>query len=136
MTANIIPTLRYDNATAAIDWLCKAFGFERHLVVPGEGGRIEHAQLTLNGGMIMLSSVKDTPFDKLQKPPRAVNGLNTQSPYIIVEDVDAHCLTARTAGAEVVMGPEDQSYGGRLYSCYDTQGYLWSFGSYDPWAQE
>jgi uncharacterized glyoxalase superfamily protein PhnB len=35
--------LRYKNATAAIDWLCNAFGFERKMVVPGEGGSIAHA---------------------------------------------------------------------------------------------
>ena len=32
----IIPTMRYLDAPAAMDWLCKALGFERHLVVPGE----------------------------------------------------------------------------------------------------
>ena len=33
--ATIIPTMRYADAVAAIDWLCRAFGFEKHLVVPG-----------------------------------------------------------------------------------------------------
>ena len=45
-TATIIPSLRYRNALAAIDWLCNAFGFEKHFVVPGEGSEIAHAQLT------------------------------------------------------------------------------------------
>lgn len=44
--ANIIPTMRYRDAPAAIEWLCRAFSFERHLVVPGENGSIVHAQLT------------------------------------------------------------------------------------------
>jgi hypothetical protein len=35
--ATVMPCLRYRNASAAIEWLCKAFGFEKHLVVPGEG---------------------------------------------------------------------------------------------------
>lgn len=65
MPTTIIPTLKYEDAATAIDWLCEAFGFERHLVVQGEGNIIEHAQLTLNGAMIMLSSVRDTPFDAL-----------------------------------------------------------------------
>ena len=30
--ARIIPVLRYDDAPAAIDWLCEAFGFERVMV--------------------------------------------------------------------------------------------------------
>lgn len=134
MSSNIIPTLKYDNAAVAIEWLCKAFGFDKHLVVPGEAGQVEHAQLTLSGGMIMLGSARDTPFDKLQKTPRAVGGVGTQSPYVVIEDVDAHCRRAAAAGAEIVMEPEDQPYGGRLYSCRDPEGHLWNFGSYDPWA--
>ena len=35
----------YDDAGAAIDWLCRAFGFEVRLKVEGEGGRIEHSEL-------------------------------------------------------------------------------------------
>ena len=81
--APIIPTLRYRDAAAAIDWLCEAFGFERHLVVPGEDGRIEHAQLTLGEplgpGMIMLGSVRDDEFGRLQRPPTDVGGTATQS---------------------------------------------------------
>jgi uncharacterized glyoxalase superfamily protein PhnB len=127
MPSNIIPTLKYENASAAIAWLCKAFGFEKHLVVHGEAGIIEHAQLTLSGGMIMIGSARDSPFDELQKTPRAVGGVGTQSPYIVVEDVDAHFRNAVDAGAEIVMEPEDQDYGGRLYSCRDPEGHLWNF---------
>lgn len=135
MSNCIIPTLKYEDAAAAIEWLCQAFGFEKHLVVPGEAGAIEHAQLTLNGGMIMVGSARDTLFDQLQKTPRAVGGVGTQSPYIIIDDVDAHYSRAASAGAEIVMEPEDQDYGGRLYSCRDPEGHLWNFGSYDPWKQ-
>ena len=133
MSSCIIPTLKYEDAAAAIKWLCQAFGFEKHLVVPGEAGVILHAQLTFNGGMIMLGSARDSSFDQLQKTPRAVGGIGTQSPYIIVDDVDAHCSRASGAGAEIVMEPEDQDHGGRLYSCRDPEGHLWNFGSYDPW---
>jgi uncharacterized glyoxalase superfamily protein PhnB len=133
MSNYIIPTLKYDDASAAIEWLCQAFGFEKHLVVPGDGGRIEHAQLTFRGNMIMLGSVRDTHFDKLQKTPRAAGGIGTQSPYIIIDDVDAHYQNAVSSGAEIVMEPEDQDYGGRSYSCRDPEGHIWNFGSYNPW---
>ena len=136
MNSNIIPTLKYQDATTAIEWLCNAFGFEKHLVVPGENGAIAHAQLKLGGGMIMLSSVGDSDFDKLQTTPDAVGGVGTQSPYIVIDDVDAHCLRASDAGAEILMPPEDQQHGGRLYSCKDPEGHLWNFGSYDPWSHE
>ena len=60
--STVIPGLRYRDAPAAIDWLVRVFGFEKHLVVPGNNGSIEHAQLSLGGGMIMLGSVADTPL--------------------------------------------------------------------------
>ncbi|MGI9285117.1 MAG: VOC family protein [Pseudomonadales bacterium] len=134
-TATVIPTMRYKDAPAAINWLCEAFGFEKHLVVPDESGQIAHAQLTFGNGMIMLGSAREDEFGMLQQPPGALGGVVSQSPYIIVEDVDEHCAQAGAAGAEIVMPVEDQDYGGRLYSCRDPEGYLWNFGSYDPWVE-
>ena len=125
----------YDDASAAIDWLCRAFGFERHLVVPGEGDTIAHAQLTFGRGMIMLgSSGTHGGFDELVKAPGELGGVGTQSLYVIVDDADAHLARARAAGAEIVLDIEDKDYGGRGYTCRDPEGHVWSFGTYDPWA--
>lgn len=136
-TVNVIPTMRYRDAAAAIEWLCEAFAFEQHMVVPGpEEGTVGHAQLVFGNGMIMLGSTFDDDFGKLQKPPIDVGGVGTQSPYIIVEDVDAHYARAVAAGAEIVMDIKDEDYGGRGYSCRDPEGHVWNFGSYDPWANE
>ena len=131
-TATIIPSLRYRDAPAAIEWLCEAFGFEKHLVVPGEGGTIDHAQLVFGNGMIMLGSARDDP-ERPRTPPDAPDGPGPKSAYLIVADADAHHARAVAAGARVVMAPEDQHYGGRLYSCRDPEGNLWNFGTYDPW---
>ena len=132
-TANVIPTLRYDDADAAVEWLCQAFGFEKHLVVPGEDGRIVHAQLVFGNGMVMLGSAGEGEFDNFQKPPSALGGAVSQSPYIIVEDVQNHYARAVAAGAEIVIEIKDEEYGGSDYSCRDPEGHLWNFGSYDPW---
>jgi uncharacterized glyoxalase superfamily protein PhnB len=136
-TANIIPALRYRDAAKAVDWLCRAFGFEKHLVVPGDEGTIAHAQLTYGRGMIMLGSAgrHGGGYDALVKPPAEVGGVCTQGPYVIVDDADAHYARARAAGAEVVMDLRDQDYGGRGYTCRDLEGHVWSFGTYDPWAK-
>jgi uncharacterized glyoxalase superfamily protein PhnB len=56
--STVIPAHRYRNAAAAIEWLTKVFGFERHAVYEGPNGTIGHAELTLGGGMIMLGSIK------------------------------------------------------------------------------
>jgi uncharacterized glyoxalase superfamily protein PhnB len=132
--ANVIPTLRYNDAPAAIEWLCEAFGFEKLLVVPGDVGTIAHAELGFGNGMVMLGTARDDEFGKLVKPPRALGGTGSQGSYIIVEDADKHYGRALAAGAEVVMEIEDQDYGGRGYSCRDPEGHVWSFGTYDPWS--
>ena len=135
-TASIVPTLRYRDAPAAIEWLERAFGFRRHFVVPdGEGG-VAHAQLTFGNGMVMASSARDDEFGRLQRPLESPDAPVSQSPYVIVTDVDAHHARALAAGAEVVQPPEDKDYGGRGYGCRDPEGNLWSFGSYDPWQDE
>lgn len=131
--AAIIPTMRYRDAPTAIEWLCRAFGFERHLVVPGENGTIAHAQLKFGNGMIMLGSVREGAYDRLVKQPSEIDGAETQTPYIVVEDADAHYARAKSAGAEIVMDIEDQDHGGRAYTCRDPEGHIWNFGSYDPW---
>jgi uncharacterized glyoxalase superfamily protein PhnB len=133
-TSTVIPALRYRDAPAAIEWLCRAFGFEQHLVVPGENGTIAHAQLTFGNGMIMLGSARDDPFGRLVKPPRETGGVGTQSPYLIVADADAHCARAVAAGADIVFALKDEDHGGRSYSCRDPEGHLWNFGTYDPWT--
>jgi uncharacterized glyoxalase superfamily protein PhnB len=133
-SATVIPCLRYRDAPAAVEWLCQAFGFEKHLVVPEEGNRIAHAQLTFGDGMIMLGSVRDNELDRLMKQPDEIGGVGTQSTYIVTSDADAHYGRAKAAGAQIVMEIKDNDYGGRGYSCRDLDGHLWHFGSYNPWA--
>jgi uncharacterized glyoxalase superfamily protein PhnB len=132
-TSTIIPALHYADAPAAIDFLCRAFGFERKAVYEGEGGTIAHAELTLGNGMVMLGSMKDTEYGKLLVRPRAAGGV-TMGVYVIVEDPDAHFARAKAAGAEITREPVTQGYGGRDYTCKDPEGNVWTFGSYDPWA--
>ena len=60
--SSIIPCMAYRNAPAAIEWLCRTFGFEKQVVYPADDGTIAHAQLTFGSGMIMCGTKKDTPF--------------------------------------------------------------------------
>jgi len=132
--STIIPALRYRDAAAAIDWLCRAFGFEKHLVVPGKNGKIAHAQLTFGNGMIMLGSGHGGSYDRLIRQPSAIGPAVTQAPYIVVRDPDAHYHQAKAAGAEMVIDIADQEHGGRAYTCRDPEGHVWNFGDYDPWT--
>ena len=134
LRSSIIPTMRYRDAPKMLEWLCKAFGFERHFVVPGENGTIAHAQLVLNGGMIMLGSARDDEWGKLVKPA-ADGGAPTGAAYVVVSDIDAHYARAKGAGAEIVRALENTEYGSREFAARDPEGQVWSFGTYDPWTE-
>jgi uncharacterized glyoxalase superfamily protein PhnB len=128
-----MPALRYRNAGAAIDWLCKAFGFEKKMAVPTEDGRIAHAELVLGNGMIMLGDAK-AEYGSLVRPPGPPQRVNRQGIYVVVADADAHYARAKAAGAEILFELKTQDYGGRDYTCRDLEGHIWSFGAYDPWV--
>lgn len=135
MTAPICTVLRYRDAVAALSWLCSAFGFEERMRVPGDGpDQIAHAQLTFGGSLIMLGSWRDDEIGALQTIPEALSGRVTSSVYVVVDDADAHHARAVAAGAPVMLPPRDEPYGGRGYTCRDLEGHVWSFGTYNPWA--
>lgn len=137
MNSAIIPCLRYRDAPAAIDFLCAAFGFERHAVYANadDPRLVDHAQLVHDGGMVMLGSVRDdTPFARHMVQPDEVGGRETQCACVTVADVKAHYARAKTAGAAIVDDYEEKEYGGAGYSARDPEGHLWYFGSYDPWS--
>jgi uncharacterized glyoxalase superfamily protein PhnB len=122
--ATVIPCLRYRDAEGAIDWLCLAFGFEKHLLVRGEHGAIHHAELSFGNGMVMVGPVKQSD---------EIGGAETQTPYLIVSDADAVYSRAKAAGATIVIDLKNEDYGGRGFSCRDPEGHLWNVGTYDPW---
>ncbi|MGA2848833.1 MAG: VOC family protein [Terracidiphilus sp.] len=132
--STVIPALRYRNAPAAIEWLCSVIGFARHAVYEGENGTIGHAELTLNGGMIMLGSAKDDEHSRSFKSPDELDGIETRSVYIVVPDVEAVHARAVAAGADIVRPPQDTNYGSREFAVLDPEGHSWSVGTYDPWA--
>ncbi len=128
-TTRIFPFLRYEDAPAAFEWLARAFGFEKQMLVPGPDGTIAHAQLRYGGSLIMIGSARDDVMHL--KSPAEVGGA-TQGIYVHVDDVDAHHDRAKAAGAEIIMELEDTDYGSREYMARDLEGHLWSFGTYAP----
>jgi uncharacterized glyoxalase superfamily protein PhnB len=132
--STVIPALRYRNAPAAIDWLCSVIGFERHAVYDGPDGTIGHAELILNGGMIMLGSAKDDEYGRRFKSPDEVGGVETSSAYIVVPDAEAVHARAVAAGAPIIRPLQDTPYGSREFALLDPEGHSWSLGTYDPWA--
>ena len=127
----ISSSLVYPDAAKAIDWLCRAFGFEVRLKVEGDGGRIEHSELTFGEGLVMVSDRKPEKWPHY-RAPADVGGGNTQTLMVYVDDLEAHCKRAREAGAKIVREPETHDYGDdywtdRGYRAEDPEGHHWWF---------
>lgn len=127
---SIHPTLRYDDAPAAIEFLTGALGLVRQQVHMAEDGTVGHAELSFGDGVVLLGTRSDPggPFDT----GRAVVYLVADSPAA----VDAHHDRAVAAGAPVVQGLTDQPYGSREYAVLDPEGNVWSVGSYRPQVKQ
>ncbi len=132
--STVMPTLRYRNAPAAIDWLSKVFGFARHAVHTMPDGTVAHAELKLGGGMIMLGSARDDEYGRGFKSPGELGGVETRSSYIVAVDVEAIYKRAQEAGAKIVRPLRDTGYGSREFTVKYLEGHSWSVGTYDPWT--
>jgi uncharacterized glyoxalase superfamily protein PhnB len=121
----IFPMLAYDDAPAAIDFLCAAFGFTEHSRMNGPAGTIGHAEIVLDGNVVMLATTWKAGG---MASPRELPGMPSQL-FCEIEDVDAHYLRARNAGAVVIAEPEDQPYGFRVYRALDLEGHRWLFAA-------
>jgi uncharacterized glyoxalase superfamily protein PhnB len=125
----------YDDARAAIDWLCRAFGFEVQLKIEGGDGSIVHSQLVFGGGLIMVGSAKAHDGEEARpwrRSPASIGGANTQSIMLYVDDVEAHAVRARAAGATLASEPKTTDYGDdywtdRGYEAIDPEGHHWWF---------
>jgi len=124
---DIFPTLRYNDAHAAIDLLVNAFGFTRRAVYEDDNGVVQHAELAYGDGVIMLGDAPREPdSNRLDMP------IGGGSVYIVIDDPDAHYERAKTAGVKIRRELRDEDYGSRGYSAEDPEGNLWSFGTYRP----
>ena len=122
--------LSYADAPAALEFLCKAFGFEERYRLEMPDGRIGHAEVGYQDNVVMLASVY---HEMGQASPRDLPSYHSQV-MCYVDDVDAHYSRAREAGATVAAAPEDQSHGSRSYRAVDPEGHHWIFATHQPGA--
>ena len=134
-TRAVVSVIAYRDTVAMVDWLCDALGFEKQLVVKGENGEVKHAQLAFGESIIIVVPVGDSAFEKLVVHPDQIGGVETQTCYLIVADVEAHYARAKANGAEIIFGVRVENYGGRGYASRDPEGHIWIFGTYDPWKR-
>jgi uncharacterized glyoxalase superfamily protein PhnB len=134
-TETVVPTLRYRDVAAAIDWLCEAFGFERHAIVHGDDGTVRYAELGFGRSIIMVVRADSSELDAFMKQPSDIGGAETQVCYLFVADAVAHSNQAKRAGADIILDIKDEDGKRGGYSCRDPEGHVWNFGSYDPWRR-
>ena len=120
--SSISPIIAYRDLRAAIDFLCDAFGFERHALHEDADGALQHVELRFGDAVIM-------PTDQ-----RHGGQAGVAHAYVVVEDADAHHDAARAAGARITMELRDTDYGSRDYAAEDLEGNRWYFGTYRPLA--
>jgi uncharacterized glyoxalase superfamily protein PhnB len=123
----------YDDPRAAIDWLCRAFGFELRILVEGDDGVIHHSELMFGDALVMVGGTSGRePWQQTYRSPRATGGGVTQALAFHIDDVDSHHAQALQCGAKIVREPRTDDYGDdywadRTYGALDPEGHLWWF---------
>jgi uncharacterized glyoxalase superfamily protein PhnB len=132
----LVPFLGYEDAAAAIDWLCAAFGATenpeaRHA---GADGTIWHAELDLEGATIYLSTPAGYVGSRSHRESCETERRMHDNPFVIdglfveVNDVEAHHARAVEGGATILREPEEPGVGFRIYTAEDLEGHRWMFG--------
>lgn len=124
-------SLTYRDPAAAVEWLTKVFGFELTMAIEGPDGDSSQSHYEMSAsdgrGRLMLGG----EWADWTRSPLSTGQLVTASVHVAISgDVDSHCDRARSAGAEILMGPTDQFYGDRLYRCRDLEGHHWTFSTH------
>lgn len=109
--AQVIPELAYPDVGAAVEWLCRAFGFSLRLRIGDHRAQLEYG----SGAIIVRSGTVS-----------AESGASC-SVMVRVENVDAHYTKAVAAGAKASSGPTTYPYGERQYAAEDPSGHWWVF---------
>ena len=136
MSQRLVPFLGYEDAAAAIEWLCAAFGaVENAEARQTDGdGTVIHAELDLEGSTIFVSTpsgyVSSRRHSETCETERAMhdNQWVIDGLFVEVEDVDAHHSRAEENGATIVRGLDEPGIGFRIYTAEDLEGHSWMFG--------
>ncbi|MBT8101090.1 MAG: helix-turn-helix domain-containing protein [Gammaproteobacteria bacterium] len=115
------PVLYYEHAET-LDWLVDVFGMKTRMLIPDAEGRVVHAELYLDDARIIIGQ----PVVARNWTTPKLSGVNTQSLFVVVENVDKHYQHAKEKGAEILLEPEDM-HGDRRYLVADPEGHHWWF---------
>ena len=134
---DVIPFLTYEDGTAALEWLAKAFGFTETARFMSSDGRLSHGEMSVGDGLIMLASPSpDYEGPKRHRKHCDIAASWSALPWVIdgvlvyVDDVDEHYARSKSAGALILSEPEDGPPA-RRYRAEDLEGHRWMFMARD-----
>src|SRR6267142_1012594 len=107
------------NVNASIEFLERAFGFSRSVVLAGTDGQPRYAEMRHGDSVVMLIPKGDGTS--------ATGG--APALYTYVGDVDKALTKARAAGAGVSEA-EDRPWGDRTATVTDADGYRWVLATF------
>ncbi|HEY2353402.1 MAG TPA: VOC family protein [Gaiellaceae bacterium] len=136
MSQRLVPFLGYEDAAAAIDWLCAAFGAVENndARAVDSDGTVMHAELDIEGSTIFLSTpdgyVSSRRHRENCEAERSMhdNAWVIDGLFVEVDDVEAHHARADEHGATIVRGLDEPGVGFRVYTAEDLEGHRWMFG--------
>ena len=115
------PSLVVNDGAAAIEFYKNAFGAEElYRLVDPDNGKIGHAELTIQGVLLMLAS----EYPEISKSPTTLGGTSV-SLGLMSADAKADFERAVSAGAEVVRPLAEQFYGHLAGRVRDPFGHEW-----------
>ena len=123
---SLTPYLFVNGAAKAIEFYKNVFGATERMRMPGENGRIMHAELKIGDSVVMLS---DENLQMGARSPLTIGGTGTGI-NVYVPDVDKVVQAAVDGGAKLVRPVKDQFYGDRSGSVIDPFGHLWSVATH------
>ncbi|HUD42044.1 MAG TPA: VOC family protein [Dokdonella sp.] len=112
------------DAAAAIDFYARAFGARELFRLTEPGGRVGHAEIDLDGHVLMLS--EEYPEMGVRSPEGL--GATPVTLHLHVEDADALVARAVAAGGTLERGLQDHFYGERSGTVRDPFGHRWLIG--------
>jgi uncharacterized glyoxalase superfamily protein PhnB len=119
----VVPYLFYRDATEALDFLQRAFGFREHSVSRGPDGAVWNAQLWAGSGLVMIGP----GAEEFGTRPVTDREWASCRIHVLVDDLEVHHRRAVDGGA-VMRSEVGLRFGDvRIYVAGDCGGHQWIF---------
>lgn len=105
----IIPEIPYPDVPAAVEWLCRSFGFSERLRIGSH-----RCQLTFGQGDVVVMHA-----DRASLPQYSI--------MVRISHIEEHLSRAAQEGARIINPLADYPYGERQYTAEDLAGHRWTF---------